>query len=142
LGNHAAGIPIALILAVAAATPVAAAERETTVTIASGRPGGLYHPVAGAICKLVNEKTDAHGITCTVEFGVGSVTNIEAMRDGEVTLAIAATLLATDEVDAEVSYAITKALSDGSRPPQRGFADLPLAERRADGQRRAKRAAA
>jgi TRAP transporter TAXI family solute receptor len=66
-----------------------AAEDETTVTIISGRPGGVYYPVAGAICKLVNEKTDEHGITCTVEFGIGSVANIEAMRDGEATLAMA-----------------------------------------------------
>jgi uncharacterized protein len=65
------------------------AAAETTVTIASGRAGGLYHPVAGAICKLVNEHTAEHGITCTVEFGIGSVTNIEAMRDGEVTMALA-----------------------------------------------------
>ena len=82
---------MALVLAVglvAAWTDVATAAN-TTMTIASGRPGGLYHPVAGAICKLVNEHTADHGITCTVGFGVGSVTNIEAMRDGEVNFAMA-----------------------------------------------------
>ena len=52
------------LLATLGAAPVIGAE--TTVTIASGRPGGLYHPVAGAICKLVNERTAEHGITCTV----------------------------------------------------------------------------
>jgi len=70
-----------------ASTPAAA--EDTTMTIASGRAGGLYHPVAGAICKLVNEHAADHGITCTVGFGVGSVTNIQAMRDGEVTFAMA-----------------------------------------------------
>ncbi|MEQ8702085.1 MAG: TAXI family TRAP transporter solute-binding subunit [Bauldia litoralis] len=70
----------------AALAPAAADE---TVSIASGRPGGLYHPVAGGICTLVNDQTDDHGITCTVSFGVGSITNIEAMRGGEVTFAMA-----------------------------------------------------
>lgn len=78
--------------ALAAMSPLrtaVAADGETTVTIASGTAGGLYHPVAGAICTLVNENTAEHGITCTVEFGIGSVTNIEALRDGEVSLAMA-----------------------------------------------------
>ncbi len=81
---------IAALFAVLGAAPSSpAAAEDTTVTIASGRAGGLYHPVAGAICRLVNEHTADHGITCTVEFGVGSVTNIEAMRDSEVNFAMA-----------------------------------------------------
>jgi len=59
------------------------------VSIISGRPGGVYYPVAGAICQLVNENTAAHGVTCTVAFGVGSVDNITAMREGEATMAMA-----------------------------------------------------
>lgn len=90
---------------VAALGVQAAAASDTTVTIASGRPGGLYHPVAGAICKLVNEGTSEHGITCTVAFGVGSVSNIEAMRDGEVTLAIAQSDIHRDAVDGTGPFA-------------------------------------
>ena len=59
------------------------------ISIISGRPGGIYYPVAGAICQLVNEHTAEHGVTCTVTFGVGSIANIEAMREGEATMAIA-----------------------------------------------------
>ncbi|MCP4384420.1 MAG: TAXI family TRAP transporter solute-binding subunit [Hyphomicrobiales bacterium] len=83
-------IVVVAVTGIAAAIGTAGEARaDTDITIASGRPGGLYHPVAGAICKLVNEDTDEHGITCTVAFGIGSITNIEAMHDGEVTFAMA-----------------------------------------------------
>jgi len=82
-----------------------AANSETTVTIASGRPGGLYHPVAGAICKLLNQRTDEHGITCTVGFGVGSVANIEAMRDGKVSLAMGQSDIHRDAVNGTGPFA-------------------------------------
>ena len=65
------------------------AAEEVPVTIATGRVGGLYHPVGGAICKLVNEKHDEHGISCTVEITGGSVPNIKDLREGDVDLAIA-----------------------------------------------------
>lgn len=78
---------LAVLLSAVSAT--AASADDVTVTIASGHAGGVYHPVAGAICKLVNEQTAQHRITCTVKFGKGSVSNIEDLRDGHVTLAIA-----------------------------------------------------
>lgn len=107
MANSTVGIIVAagLVSGLWEVAPANAADDETMVTIASGRPGGLYHPVAGAICKLVNENTEAHGITCTVEFGVGSVSNIEAMRDGEVTLAIAQSDIQRDAVTGTGSFA-------------------------------------
>lgn len=87
-----------LLMAVADGDAVAAPE-EQTITIASGRTGGLYHPVAGAICKLVNAQTAQHGITCTVAFGVGSVSNINELRRGEVTMAMAQSDTHRDAVD-------------------------------------------
>lgn len=85
-------------------TPVLAADRETTVTIASGTAGGLYYPVAGALCRLVNERTSEHGITCTVDFGIGSITNIEAMRNGEVTLAMTQSDIQRDALAGSVPF--------------------------------------
>lgn len=105
LGNYCIGILIAVGLAVTIKSTAPAAERPTTVTIVSGQPGGLYHPVAGAICKLVNEKTSEHRITCTVEFGVGSITNIETLREGEVTLAIAQSDIQRDAVNGTGPFA-------------------------------------
>lgn len=63
-------------------------EDPVSITIATGRVGGLYHPVGGAICELVNQNTSEHGITCTVEIGGDSISNIEELRDGKVSLAM------------------------------------------------------
>jgi len=59
-----------------------------SITIATGRVGGLYHPIGGALCRLVNENTAEHGITCTVEITDGSATNLEELRDDDVDLAL------------------------------------------------------
>ncbi len=71
------------------APEIGPATEDVSVTVATGRVGGLYHPVGGAICKLVNEKTIAHGITCTVEVTGGSVPNIRDLREGNLDLALA-----------------------------------------------------
>jgi TRAP transporter TAXI family solute receptor len=107
------------LLATLGTAPAISANDETTVTIASGRPGGLYHPVAGAICKLVNERTAEHGITCTVAFGVGSVVNIEDLRDGDVTLAIGQSDIHRDAVNGTGPFA-----DDGPFDAMRSIASL------------------
>lgn len=65
-----------------------AADARENVTIATGEVGGIYHPVGGAICKLINEKTPEHGISCTIKITGGSSDNIEDLRDGSATFAI------------------------------------------------------
>ena len=65
------------------------AAEEVSVTIATGRVGGLYHPVGGAICKLVNENRGEHGISCTIEITGGSLPNIKDLREGDADLALA-----------------------------------------------------
>jgi len=65
-----------------------ASDDRVTVTIGTGRIGGIYHPVGGALCKLVNEGVADHGINCTVEIGGGSNRNLAELRDGAVELAL------------------------------------------------------
>lgn len=65
------------------------APEPVSVTIATGRVGGLYHPVGGAICKLVNENRNLHGIDCTVEISGGSIPNIRELREEDADLALA-----------------------------------------------------
>jgi len=62
---------------------------QVSITIATGPVGGLYHPVGGAMCALVNENRDKHGITCTIEITGGSVGNIHDLRDDDFDLAMA-----------------------------------------------------
>jgi len=78
-----------LILAFEDKAKAAVADVPATVTIATGKVGGIYHPVGGALCKLVNEGTAEHGISCTIEITGGSSGNIRELRDRRVALAMA-----------------------------------------------------
>lgn len=64
-----------------------AAENEF-VTIGTGGITGVYYPVGGAICRLVNKGRKAHGIRCTVESTGASVFNVNAIRSGDLSLGI------------------------------------------------------
>lgn len=61
---------VATVLALAAVMAVpgfeAAQAAEEFVTIGTGGITGVYYPVGGAICRLVNKGRKAHGVRCTV----------------------------------------------------------------------------
>jgi hypothetical protein len=82
-------LAMGLMIGLCPASGADAAAEPTSVTIATGRVGGLYHPVGGAICKLVDEGSAEHGISCTVKITSGSIDNIESLREGKVDLAMA-----------------------------------------------------
>jgi hypothetical protein len=63
-------------------------QEQRSVTIATGRVGGLYHPVGGAICKLAHENLGEFGVSCTVDISGGSIPNIKDLRNGNVDLAM------------------------------------------------------
>lgn len=67
----------------------AAAQDTQFVAIGTGGVTGVYYPTGGAICRLVNQKTDAHGIRCVVESTGGSVYNINTIRRGELQFGVA-----------------------------------------------------
>jgi TRAP transporter TAXI family solute receptor len=62
--------------------------QENIITIGTGAVTGVYYPAGGAICRLVNRGRKEHGIRCFVESTGGSIYNIRALRDGEITLGI------------------------------------------------------
>lgn len=74
---------------VAGLTPLAADAEKTFVTIGTGGVTGVYYPAGGAICQLVNRGRRSHGIRCTVESSAGSIYNLEALRTGDLELAVA-----------------------------------------------------
>jgi len=88
--KHAVRVAMAavVIAVMALVGEVGAAEEQETVTIATGRVGGLYHPVGGAICKLADENLAEHGVSCTVDITGGSIPNIKDLRKGNVDLAL------------------------------------------------------
>lgn len=53
-----------------------------SVSIGTGGVTGVYYPAGGAICRLVNNGRNRHGIRCSVEPTGGSLANIEGLRAG------------------------------------------------------------
>jgi TRAP transporter TAXI family solute receptor len=59
------------------------------ITVGTGGVTGVYYPTGGAICRLVNESRDEHGIRCSAESTGGSVFNINAIRAGDLNFGVA-----------------------------------------------------
>ncbi|MBB5020919.1 TAXI family TRAP transporter solute-binding subunit [Desulfurispira natronophila] len=58
------------------------------VTIGTGGVTGVYYPVGGAICRLVNANRAEHGVRCTVESTGGSIFNLNSIRSGDLDIGI------------------------------------------------------
>lgn len=70
-------------------TPPAAAQKAgDTIYIGTAGVTGVYYPAGGGICRVVNQSRSQHGITCSMESTQGSIANIEALRAGELDMAI------------------------------------------------------
>lgn len=65
--------------------------RAETEFITFGTAGvtGVYYPVGGTICRMVNRKARQHGVRCTVESTGGSIYNLNALRQDDLDLAFA-----------------------------------------------------
>lgn len=61
---------------------------DTFITIGTGGITGVYYPVGGAICRLVNKGRKDHGVRCTVESTGASVFNVNAIRSGDLSMGI------------------------------------------------------
>ncbi len=58
------------------------------VAIGTGSITGVYYPAGGAICRLINRGRKEHGIRCSVESTGGSVSNLNAIRNGGIDFGI------------------------------------------------------
>ncbi len=58
------------------------------VSIGTGAITGVYYPAGGAICRLLNRGRKEHGIRCAVESTGGSVSNLNAIRNGAIDFGI------------------------------------------------------
>lgn len=74
--------------AVQSVPPAATQKAADTIYIGTAGVTGVYYPAGGAICRLVNKGRSQHGTTCAMESTEGSIANIEALRTGELDMAI------------------------------------------------------
>ena len=75
-----------IVLAGAMSIPSFAAE---FITIGTGGVTGVYYPLGGSICRLVNKGKKEHGVRCSVESTGGSTYNLNTIRAGELDMGVA-----------------------------------------------------
>ena len=78
------GLALAAALGGATFAGVASAQEQRFISVGTGGVTGVYYPVGGAICRLVNQTRRDHGIRCSVESTGGSVFNVNAIKGGDL----------------------------------------------------------
>ncbi len=77
----------------------------TPVTLATGTPGGVYHPVGNAICRMFNLDSERQARPCVAVPSDGSVANIRRVESGELTFGLSQTDVAYAAVHGEGPFA-------------------------------------
>src|ERR1700732_2052497 len=88
--------PLCLAAAIMASTvagcmAVSVALAPTPVTLATGTPGGIYHPVGNAICRMFNLEGEHQAMPCVAVSSDGSVANIRRVESGDSTFGLSQT---------------------------------------------------
>jgi uncharacterized protein len=81
----------ALAGALAGCAAVSVALAPTPVTLATGTPGGIYHPVGNAICRLFNLPSGHQPVPCVAVSSDGAVANIRQVEAGTSTFGLSQT---------------------------------------------------
>ena len=59
------------------------------LNIGTGSQAGVYYQVGRNICRLINNTSEKHGITCQSHISKGSISNLNDIRSGELDLGLA-----------------------------------------------------
>jgi TRAP transporter TAXI family solute receptor len=102
--------PLWLAAAIAASTiagcmAVSVALAPVPVTLATGTPGAVYHPVGNAICRMFNLASEHQARPCVAVSSGGSVENIRRVESGESTFALSQTDVAYAAFHGEAPFA-------------------------------------
>jgi uncharacterized protein len=97
---------IGAMIIIFAALPLCAEERfHFFASLGTGPTNGVYYPVGGAICTIVNEDLRSSGVRCSSETTPGSVYNVEALRSGELEFGLVQSDVAFGAYNGEGAFA-------------------------------------
>jgi TRAP transporter TAXI family solute receptor len=83
----------------------ASAANRGHVTIGTASLTGIYYPLGGSVCRLLNLDTSRHGLRCSEEPSSGSVESIESLRRGRLEIGIVPSDVLADAVAGQGSFA-------------------------------------
>jgi len=84
------------------------------VSLTTGIPGGVYHPVGNAICRMFNLEGEHEAMPCVAVSSDGSVANIQRVEGGDAAFGLAQTDVALAAYRSEGPFA-----ADGPHPKLR-----------------------
>ncbi len=61
--------------------PLSSTKENAHIYLGTGSVQGVYFPIGGVICRLLNRKTYVHRIRCTLESTGGSIYNLRQLRE-------------------------------------------------------------
>lgn len=67
---------------------LAVAKDKHYMIVGTGGVTGVYYPTGGAICRMINRLRSEHGIRCGVESTLGSVYNLEKVREHDLDMGV------------------------------------------------------
>jgi TRAP transporter TAXI family solute receptor len=91
----------ALAVIAAACSPLA---YRPDVVIGTASSTGIYYPLGGSICRLLNLETSRHGLRCSEEASSGSATNIASLRRGRLDIGIVPSDVLADAVAGQGAF--------------------------------------
>lgn len=97
---------IILACAVAGCAAVAVVLAPPPVTLATGTPGGIYHPVGNAICRMFNLPDRQQEAPCLAVSSEGSVANIRRIEKGQAAFGLSQTDIAYAAFHGEGPFAV------------------------------------
>jgi TRAP transporter TAXI family solute receptor len=86
---------LAVLIAGAACAPIVT---RPDVVIGTASATGIYYPLGGAICRLLNLEASRHGLRCSEQPSSGSVASIESLRRGRLDLGVVPSDVLADAV--------------------------------------------
>ena len=75
------------------------------VNLATGIPGGVYHPVGNAICRMFNLESEHQTMPCVAVSSDGSVANIQRVASGDSAFGLSQTDVALAAFQGEGPFA-------------------------------------